>query len=38
MYQLVGAIEDPDLYRQFIRYTGAYDIFDVLSKAPPGRR
>jgi glycosyltransferase involved in cell wall biosynthesis len=24
--------DDPDLYREFIRFSGAYDIFDVLSK------
>jgi glycosyltransferase involved in cell wall biosynthesis len=34
MYQAATLVDDPELYREFIRYTGAYDIFDVLSKAP----
>jgi glycosyltransferase involved in cell wall biosynthesis len=34
MYRLAADLDEPDLYREFIRYSGAYDIFDVLSKMP----
>jgi hypothetical protein len=34
MYEAAALVDDSALYREFIRYSGAYDIFDVLSKAP----
>jgi len=33
MHRAAVHCDDPALYREFIRFTGAYDIFDVLSKA-----
>jgi hypothetical protein len=38
MYRLVADLDEPDLYREFIRYSGAYDIFDVLSKMPASQQ
>lgn len=37
MYQAAALSDDPEVYRDFIRYSGAYDIFDVLSKMPAQR-
>jgi hypothetical protein len=34
MHQALVEHDDPSRYRELIALTGAYDIFDVLSKAP----
>ena len=36
MHRAIADLNEPSYFRDFIGRTGSYDLFDVLSKAPPG--